>query len=128
MAWIKSTKGVSWVIIWDANSSTDGSRQLRLAMAVVRRTKQRCHDLLLRRGGPTATVSFSQCGFDLWGRRGTADSPKGVLGCDSDRKEPLSFDSGASSRWWHFGIISCSYGGSVTSSCSTSGQEALGDL
>jgi hypothetical protein len=61
------------------------------------------------------------------------NSRKGVSGIGGDRSEvrdgagsPLSFDGGASSRWWLSGITSCSYNGSTTSSFSSLDQEALG--
>jgi hypothetical protein len=39
-----------------------------------------------------------------------------------------SFDGSASSRWWHSGVVSCSYGSGATSACSSLDQEAPGWL
>jgi hypothetical protein len=40
---------------------------------------------LLRRGSPGATASLLRRGLALWWWRGTANSPRGILGGDGDR-------------------------------------------
>jgi hypothetical protein len=65
----------------------------------------------------------------------TVNSPKGswasvVTGvtCATVAASSSSFGGGASLWWWRSGVISCSYGCGVTSSCSFLNQEALGWL